>query len=223
MSGDAISAVVNPAMEWLASRGSQAAAAAKGLNTWGPGKLAFGGGGLALGGLLAAAGELNNPDPTLTQEQRVGGAIGAGGGSVLGGLGGAGLAAATGFLGGGPIGALVLGSLAAAAGGMAGGGAGRGLAGVFGPNPQEKELARQRQALDMQTDAEKYRLQTLMPLQQQVADAALGNQVKLAAAMMPIEAQRQRQQALAQGLLTAQQGSAAQSLAATNALYGTVI
>lgn len=220
MAGDQPMDLLQRGMDAAAGVGGDIAARAKRLNTWGPRKIALGGGGLALGGLMAALGELNNEDPTVTNEQRVGGAVGAGGGSVLGGLGGAALA---GFLGGGPIGALVLGSLAAAAGGAAGGGLGRGLVGAFGPSPQDKELQRQLRAAQMQTDAEKYRLQTLMPLQQDIAKAAIANQVEMAAAMTPIEAQRQRNAALAQSLLEAQRSSSAQALASANAIYGTVI
>lgn len=208
--------LVDQAKDAAVNAGVDLATRFKGFNTWGPKKIALGGGGLALGGLLAALGELNNSDPTVTNPQKVGGALGAGLGSVGLGAGGAALA---GFLGGGPVGALVLGSLAAAAGAAGGGAAGRAAVSAFGPTELDRQITAYQRTAQAQADAKAYEMQTLLPIQKQVADAVLANQIKGAAAMAPIEAQKMRNQALYQGLINGQQQQAQLANTALSGLY----
>jgi hypothetical protein len=200
-------------------KGGGAKAAAEGAKEAGAfaglGKAARIGGAVALplAAIATAANELNNPDLGTSDQQRVLNAAGAGGGTLVGGGLGAALGGALTL--GNPLGVLAGGAI----GSFLGDTAGKGLAGIMGPTPEEKVLASQMKAAQAQTEAEKYRLQTLMPIQQDIARLAIANEVQRAAALTPIEAQRQRDAAFAQSLLAAQHASNQQALAATQGLF----
>lgn len=160
-------------------------------------------------GLMSAIDELNSQDPTRTGEQKIGGALGAGalgtGGAVLGGI-----------LGGmtplGPLGSVIGAGLLGSAGSALGGGAGRAVAGVFGPSPEDRALQSYQRQSDAALAAEVKRAGALMPLQQRAAQFALANEVDRASKMQMI-------QSMADAFRQQQLASAQQSLAATQGMF----
>lgn len=163
----------------------------------------------ALTGLMAAGSELNNPDPTVGDLQRMGGATGAFTGSGLGTAIGATLGGMTPL---GPLGALAGGAIGGSLGGSLGGGAGRGVAGLFEASPESRALRAYEQQSNAALEAELKRATALAPIQQQMAEAANNNEIDRARKMQAI-------QSLAMAFDRQQQASAAQSLAATQGLF----
>lgn len=173
------------------------------------GRLGVGGLGLAAGGLsglMAAGGELNNPDPLVSNTQRVAGAVGAGAGATAGTAAGALLGGMTPL---GPLGALIGGGIGGQIGGMLGPAA-RGVAGMFEPSAEEKAIASFERQSAAQTAAEAQRMVALMPIQQQAAEFATSNEIKRARQMQAInslaEAMRMQQAAGAQQAALTTQG-----------------
>lgn len=162
----------------------------------------------ALTGLFAAGSELNNPDPSVSDGERVGGAVGAGGGSMLGTAAGAALGGMTPL---GPVGALIGGAIGGSLGGSLGSGAGRGVAGLFAESPEDKAIRDYRKQSAAALDAELRRTTALAPLQQKMAELAIANEVKRAGQMSVIDNLRN-------SFLQQQASNAAQSLAATQGL-----
>lgn len=151
----------------------------------------------ALGLLAMAAGEFSDKNDTVG-----GNAIDATGAAVGGGLSGVAGAAAAGMMGAGPVGALVLGSLAAALGGQVGKGALRGATNALfpGKSPEDKALE----------DTIKAR------------QADLGLRVDSAHALMPIQAQLQKQATADALVRLAAERDAQMSMNYQNALLRTI-
>ena len=173
------------------------------------------GGAAAILSLLAAANELNDPNESAIRN------LAQAGGVTVGGLGGSALGgAAAGMVGGGPVGALV----GATLGGLLGSGAGQALASaaadVVEGSPESRALRSMQDQARAATELEAERIARLMPLQDQAAQIAIKNEAARNRANAEIAGQQLLKQALAQGLLTQQQGGAAQQLALTNAILG---
>ncbi len=181
-----------------------------------PRGLATGGGLAALAGLISAANEFNNPDPSRSSMQNAAAGAGAGVGTVGGALGGALAGRAVGAALGaplGPVGAIV----GSALGGMVGGEALKGLAnvvtGAIEGSPEQKALNQARRQAELALELDKQRAQEMMPVQIAAAQAA-----------QDLRLREQRDAVLNQSLgnLLLQSGnaSAAQQLAMTQALLG---
>lgn len=171
----------------------------------------FGVGGLGLaaggvGGLMAAGNELNNPDPTVSNAQRIAGAAGAGLGTAAGTTLGAVLGGMTPL---GPLGAAVGGFL----GGQLGAGAGslaRAGVGLFEASPEQKALAAFQRQADAQTEAEAKRMLALLPIQERAAKFASDTEIERMRQMQTIQsmadAYRNQQLASAQQAALTTQG-----------------
>lgn len=168
---------------------------------------AVGLGAAGLGGILAAASELNNPDPLVSGTQRAagaaGGGLGATGGAVLGGVLGAPL---------GPIGSLIGGSIGSALGGSLGGAAGRTAAGIFEPSAEQKAIDLYKKQSQAALETELMRANALAPMQQKMAQFATQNEVNRARQLATI-------QGMSEAFRNQQLASSQQSLAATQGLF----
>lgn len=177
-----------------------------------PRGVATGGGLAALAGIVSAAQEFSNPDPSRSSLQNLAAGIGSGlgttGGAVAGGLAGR---AVGGMLGAplGPLGVVVGSTLGGMVGGSAMKGLAEALAGVLEPSPEEKALRQARKQAELALELDKQRFETMLPLQTAAASAAQNMRIK-----------EQRELAMNQILQTAGASSAAQQLAITQAMLG---
>lgn len=162
----------------------------------------------ALGGAMAAAGELNNPDPTVSNAQRLGGAAGAGLGTAAGTTVGAVLGGMTPL---GPLGSLIGGYIGGSVGSM-GGALGRNVVGAFGPSVEDKALASYEKQAAAQTAAEAQRMTALLPIQQRAAEFATANEIKRARDLQAI-------QSIASAMQAQQAASAQQAALTTQGLF----
>lgn len=156
-----------------------------------PRGVATGGGLAALGGLIAAAQEFNNPDPTRSGFQNAAAGIGSGlgttGGAIAGGLIGS-------LIAGPGVGTFAGQAIGAALGGASGKGLTEMVAGLVEPTPEEKALKR---AVDQARGMGRVQLE----LETQ--------RLPLARAAQEIEAKRQRDAVFNQALGVAMQQATA--------------
>lgn len=166
--------------------------------------------------LLAAASELN--DPTESAGRNLAQAAGVGAGGFGGGLAGAAIGQALIPVPG--VGALV----GATLGGILGTETGRGLASVAADivegSPEERALRSLEKQSRAAVENEAYRMQTLMPIQNQAAQLALQNEEQRQRMLQEVDSKRMMQQALTEGLLAQQAYGARQQEAMVNAMLG---
>lgn len=166
-----------------------------------PRGIATGGGLAALGGLLAAAQEFNNPDPARSGLQNAAAGIGSGlgttGGAIAGGLAGSMIAPG--------IGTIIGSTLGATLGGASGKGILEMVAGLLEPTPEEKALKR---AVDQARGMGRVQLE----LETQ--------RLPLMRAAQEIEAKRQRDAVFSQALGVAMQQATAPNPVAQMMLSG---
>lgn len=168
--------------------------------------------------LLAAAGELGNPEGTAGGN--ITRAIGSGGGALAGGaLGGA----AAGFLGGGPIGALVGATLGGALGSPTGRELGNLAAGLFEGSPEARALQQAKKMADAQLEIDAERMRTLMPIQDMAAQQAIANEVKRAEAMSGLMNEQRLRDTMAAALLQQSQAAGVQQQELTRSILGGLV
>lgn len=165
MAGDVLNALLSPVS--ADSRFGRFVLSRRGLAT--------GGGLAALAGLLSAADEFNNPDPTRSSLQNAAAGVGAGVGTVGGALAGGAAGRMIGGMAGAPLGPLgvIVGSTL---GGLVGGEALKGLAnavtGVIEGSPEDQALNRARRQAELALELDKRRAQEMLPIQAAAARLA---------------------------------------------------
>ena len=166
--------------------------------------------------LLAAAGELGNPDGSAGGNMTR--ALGSGGGALAGGAGGALLGQALIPIPG--VGALVGATLGGALGSPAGRELGNLAAGLFEGSPEQRALQQAKKMADAQLEIDTERMRALMPVQDAAAQMAIANEVKYAEAMAGLMDEQRLRDTMAAALLQQSQATGAQQLAATQAILG---
>lgn len=166
--------------------------------------------------LLGAASELGNPDGT------AGGNLLRAGGQAAGGIGGGAGGAVVGGLvtGGNPLGILIGSTIGNALLAPAGRELGNLTASIVEGSPEDRALRNLQKQARAAVDNEAYRMQTLMPIQNQAAQIALQNEKQRQAMLDESESQRMMQRALAEGLLAQGAYGARQQEAIVNAMLG---
>lgn len=202
MAGDMLSALLGPVS--ADSRIGRFVLSRRGLAT--------GGGLAALAGLLGAAEEFNNPDPSRSALQNAAAGVGAGAGTIGGALAGGVAGRAIGGMAGAPLGPLgvIVGSTL---GGLVGGEALKGLAnavtGVIEGSPEDKALRQARRQAELALELDQRRAQEMLPVQ--AAAARLAQELR---------GQDQLNANLAALLQQTGAASAAQQVALTQGLMG---
>lgn len=166
--------------------------------------------------LLAAAGELGNPDGSAGGN--ITRALGSGGGALAGGAGGALLGQALIPIPG--VGALVGATLGGALGSPFGRELGNVAAGLFEGSPEQRALQQAKKMADAQLEIDTERMRALMPVQDAAAQMAIANEVKYAEAMAGLMDEQRLRDTMAAALLQQSQATGAQQLAATQAILG---
>lgn len=169
--------------------------------------------------LLAAAGELGNPDGTAGGN--ITRAVGSGGGALAGGAGGALLGQALIPIPG--VGALVGATLGGALGSPAGRELGNLAAGLFEGSPEQRALQQAKKMADAQLEIDTERLRTLMPIQDAAAQMAIANEVKRAEAMSGLMDEQRLRDTMAAALLQQSQAAGVQQQGLTQAILGGLV